>query len=246
MSPEHFVSTPGVGLFSGDENPELHPERAPGAPRVLAGNHGADPRAANILGSGGYVASKWACERLLERTNKLTRLPVWIHRPSTILREGADAEGKGARLDWLNGLVQYARVLQAVPAIKNVKGALDIVHPRTVCTGIVDAVLRGARGQVDLEYVHEVGDVVVSLDSLEYLLSALEARRGYEEEGVETSLSGTKCEILPMAEWLTRATRAGLHLAVAMLIENMDKPGGPNFPRLRGRRNETNGQLQVE
>ncbi|KAI1114738.1 hypothetical protein F5Y14DRAFT_450818 [Nemania sp. NC0429] len=228
--PFHFISSPSVGLFSGEANPELYPERAPGAPKVLSEGTMCDSGAANS-GHGGYMVSKWACEKMLERTNQLHHLPVWTHRPSTILREGQDAEEDRARLDWLNGLLQYARILQAVPKIGHVKGALDMVHVRTVCAGILDAVLGETQpGFQGAEYVHEVGDIVVPLGQLERLL-ALEINQPLGRAGLSHGI--TDCEVLPMGEWLTRATEAGLHPAVAMLIENMDTPGNPSFPALK-------------
>lgn len=180
--PLHYVSSAGVGLFSSrttiggvsEEHDELWPARAPGIPPTVAAT------------SGGYMASKWASERLLERTNITYNLPVWIHRPSTIIRQGPDAREERARFDWLNSFVRYVRDLNAVPEVRFVKGALDMVFTRSVCEGIGRELIAGVVGCGDgrkdsakkgegtgegrVTYVHEVGDVVVPLERMQDLL----------------------------------------------------------------------------
>ncbi|KAI1155570.1 male sterility protein-domain-containing protein [Nemania diffusa] len=231
--PFHFVSSPGVGLFADNENMTLYPKQAPGMPQSPSHiGKACDTRLTDIE-SRGYMASKWACERLLERTNKDHGLPVWIHRPSTILCEGSDAEGERASLDWLHGLARYARILKAVPRIMHVTGALDMVHVQTVCSILVDSVLRSTKSESrsGVEYVHEVGDIVVPLDRLELLIPALEAGRMNKDSGTLDS-SSKGCKVVPMGEWVGKAIEAGLHPAVAMLIEKMDAPDSPAFPLL--------------
>ena len=239
--PIHYISSAGVGLFppihdsTTDQPPpeeaaDLYPAQAPGHPP------------SRLLHHGGYVASKWASERLLERASEAYGLPVWIHRPSTIIREGADAEGDKARLDWLHGLVRYIRIMRAVPEIRVVKGALDLVYVRNVCEQIVGCVLNGkliTEGPSRVSYVREVGDIVVPLDHLEKLLeptvweasdSGMGGRGGNTEDPVR---EGRGYEVLPIAEWAAKAVEEGLHPAVAALIEGMDGPGKPNYPMLR-------------
>lgn len=234
--PLHFISSAGVGLFSGNAEPELYPEKAPGTPRVPVEDGNNHMGRGGGPSHGGYTASKWACERLLERTCQEQGLPVWIHRPSTILREGRDARGERANLDWLNGLVHYARVLRAVPEIKNIKGALDMVHVQNVCTQIANAIVRRRQHTSikneprGISYIHEVGDIVVPLDNLERLLIL---DTGATQEKFLLDPKGSNCRILPMAEWVIKAAEAGLHPAVAALIERMDELGNPNYPLLR-------------
>ncbi|KAI1176534.1 hypothetical protein F4777DRAFT_262151 [Nemania sp. FL0916] len=163
----HFVSSAGIGLFSPRDDTgkvnELLPARATGVPPTADGE--------GILANSGYTASKWAAERLLERVAATARLRIWIHRPSTILRLGADAHDERGRLDWLNQLVLYARALKAVPQVKYVEGGLDIVHVRSVCESIVRCVLQSTgTNNAMISYVHEVGDAVVPLDNMEGLL----------------------------------------------------------------------------
>ncbi|KAI9697552.1 MAG: Type I Iterative PKS [Bogoriella megaspora] len=237
--PLHFISSAGVGLFSNAPEPELWPVPAPGIPPTSA------------EAAGGYTASKWACERLLERTNAQYGLPVWIHRPSTIVREGADAEGERARLDWMNGLVRYSRELKAVPEVKHVKGALDMVFVQNVCKKILRCMFYepsglGATEGNGVSYIHEVGDVVIPLDLMQDLLGCELSFEGFSrgslkenelsQEGQEGASADNgkriECEVWPMTDWATKAVALGLHPAVAALIEGMDGPHKPHYPRL--------------
>lgn len=214
--PLHYVSTVGVGFFSGE--PELRPERASGEPG---------------LGSEGYTTSKWVCEQMLERLGESTGLPIWIHRPSAILRLGEDNEGERAQMDWLNGLLRYVRKLQAVPEVKHNKGALDMVYAGSVCNSILQCVVDGptsgaaAQGvKKGVSYVHQVGDIVIPLDRMDRIL---ELDLGPK---VSSNLSARTCRLLPMEDWIARARGEGLHPAVLELIESMDQPDKPGFPVL--------------
>lgn len=168
-------------------------------------------------GSFGYLCSKWASERFLEKAHELSGLRVCIHRPSTIIREGADATAARAPLDWVNALLHYARSFKAVPKVEHNRGALDLVYVRNVCADIVEHVFDNS-DQESIKYVHEVGDVVIPMDRLQDI--------GLEEEPKKIF------NVLPAHEWIAKAVSAGLHPAVAALIEIMDTQGGPDYPRL--------------
>lgn len=225
--PLHYVSTVGVGFFSGEH--ELRPKRASGTP-------GAE--------SEGYTTSKWVCERMLERMNADLGLPVWIHRPSAILRLGKDNEGDRAKMDWLNGLLRYIWKLKAVPAVKYNQGALDLVYARSVCERIVRCVAEslGSASTLghEVKYVHEVGDIVIPLRRMHEVLDLdLESSEVDDIQGLKKGGNigmqdrpTPECEVLPMDEWTSRARAEGLHPAVVELIESMDGPDNPQFPSL--------------
>ncbi|RYP77674.1 hypothetical protein DL771_001042 [Monosporascus sp. 5C6A] len=244
-APLHFVSSAGVGLFSANGERELYPARAPGTPPTSFGGHGNGAQA--VLAQSGYTASKWAGERLLERTSARHGLPVWIHRPSTIIRQGLDAQGDQARLDWLNQLVLYACEMGAVPALKHATGALDMVYVGNLCAQLARSVLDHPVGQkagdAVVSYVHEVGDIVVPLGRMEDLLmlnlngphagNNHEAHGDRDKHGEIGDTAGKSGEKLSMTEWTERAVARGLHPAVATLIESMDAPGTPAFLALK-------------
>lgn len=203
--PIHFISTVGVALFG---NYTSFPEVS-----VAAHAPPAD-------GSHGYIAAKWASERMLEQLGEERGAGVWIHRPSTIIREGADAEAEAARTDWMNALVAYMRKTGAVPALRNLRGALDLVRVENAVGSILAAVFenRPKSPGGGASYVHQVGDMVLPLDKLKEFVA--------EETGA------AEVDVLPVEEWTARAVAEGLNWGVAALIDSMDDPGQPHYPRM--------------
>jgi nucleoside-diphosphate-sugar epimerase len=203
--PIHYISSAGLAvLFNGPAFP----------PVKMTGREHSYPTTDGVFG---YMSSKWTNERYLEQVHELYGLPVCIHRPSTILREGADAVGTRAQLDWVNALLHWAKAIEAVPQIKNNTGALDLVRISTACDSILGAVLdESETAKTEVRYAHQVGDIVLPLADLQDI--------GIEE--------GKTYTVLPMGEWLAKAVAAGLHPAIATLIEMIDAPGSPDYPRI--------------
>lgn len=203
--PLHFVSSNAVGRYSNKPQIGEVAISSPGAPRPPTD------------GSSGYRSTKWAAETLLERVFEATRLPLWIHRPSTIIRTGKDAEGQAAQLDWMNALIWYMDKLSAVPKLNHGTGYLDLVHARTVCTGIAAHVFDGGAPAADhVVYAHHMADLLLPLAKLD------DFSRG----------SDRQIRQLPRDEWTAEAVAAGMHPAVVVLLEMMDAPdlkGPPMF-----------------
>jgi thioester reductase-like protein len=208
--PFHYISSVGLAILYGQDS--FPPVKVTGPNSALPAPDG----------SFGYASAKWTCERFLERTHEMYGgfWDVCIHRPSTIIRDGTDAVGKKADLDWLNAMISHAKASKTVPEIHRNHGALDLVLVENVCADITEHVVhkdeRMKRGEVS--YVHEVGDVVIPLDRLQDI--------GLQEP------EGKQFDLLPMDEWISNAMEAGLHPAIAALIELIDEPGGPTYPRL--------------
>ena len=203
--PIHYISSAGLAvLYNGPAFPEV----------CVTSREHSYPAADGVFG---YMCSKWTNERFLEQVHDLYDLPVYIHRPSTILREGMDAVGTRAQLDWVNALLHWARAIEAVPLVKNNRGSLDLVRISSACESILDHVLdEGERAKKEVKYVHQVGDIVLPMDRLQDI--------GREQ--------GKTFEVLPMDEWLAKAIAAGLHPAIGTLIEMMDAPNAPDYPRI--------------
>ncbi|KAI0449065.1 putative polyketide synthase [Xylaria acuta] len=161
-----------------------------------------------------HYVSSWTNERFLERVSELYGLRVWIHRPSTIIREGDDTVGRAAEMDWVNALVEYSHRLKIVPRCQHAKGALDFVYvDRTVKDIMRHVVENEPRSPVT--YVHQVADLVLPLDDMKTLAGT--GKTPYSEAS--------------MAVWASKAITAGLHPVVATLIETMDSPGTV-YPRM--------------
>ena len=206
--PLHYVSSAGLGIFHENGATEGFPPGAIKPPPGMSPN-----------GSFGYACSKWTCEMFLERMSEEHRMRVFIHRPSTIVREGEDAIGPEAEKDWINAFLVYVKKLKAVPTTKRKQGALDLVYVRSVCDGIIRH-LFNSNGSVRLErgvtYVNYVGDEVLPLDNLQDL--------GLQDQGVPY-------DVIMQEEWMAAATAAGMHPGVATLIGSMVE-GGEQYPKL--------------
>lgn len=202
MVPIHYISSAGVALFS---NLERFPEKG------ISGPGSTSPPAD---GAHGYMSSKYVNERFLEAVHERFGLRVGIHRPSTIVRSGEDAEGAKAELDWVNALIHYAELVKAVPRLEYNHGSLDLVLTETCCNDIAGFVYGEDTGSV--VYSHEVGDEIIPLDDLQQI-------------GMKR---GEKFQVLGMKAWCEKAIARGMHPAVAAVIEAMDAPGIPVYPRL--------------
>lgn len=206
MIPLHYVSSAGVALFAGKH---AFPEISATASGIYPPPDGAH----------GYMCGKWTSERLLERVNAMYGLKVWMHRPSTIIREGDDATTAKAEFDWVNALLHYAHRIEAAPKVQHTKGAFDLVYVQSVCDDIIQELLdnkpRLANG---VTYVNNVGDIVIPMDRL-------------ADIGKQRGKKGSY-QVLPMEEWVQKAIAAGLHPAVAALIETFDEPGSVPYPAL--------------
>lgn len=148
----------------------------------------------------GYALSKWVSEALLETVAADHALPVWIHRPASILGEGAPG------LDVMTAIVGFSRELGAVPAMDglDVRGSFDLIRVENVAMDLVlvalDSVhssesfrLKEVRQKV--RFVHYCGETKVSPDGL----------GGYLER-----IHGRSFGRIPLIEWLDGALDKGL------------------------------------
>jgi len=201
-TPFHFVSTAGVVQLSGQD--EFDEES------VAAFTPPDD-------GTNGYVASKWASERYLEKVNNKLGLPVWIHRPSNITGDGAPP------MDIMQNVMKYSRILRAVPDLTGWTGFLDFVNVQTVAKSIADHVILHKRSRLQgVEYVHHCGDSVVPLTDIKEFF---------------TKTTGYEFRMLPMREWVKNAQKNGMHELVGGYLNTIGVAGDlPQMPRLKAKR----------
>lgn len=181
--PIHYVSTAGVAHLTGNL---FLPETSVAA------------SAPPTTGADGYVASKWASERVLERASSALGIPIFIYRPSSITGPAAPAT------DVLQNVLAFSRTMRAVPDLTGWTGFFDLVGVERVARAIADAVVRGGGGRPgswngggapSVRYVHLSGETVVAVGRVrEYL----------ERE------TGAPCRVLEMGEWAREAMGAGL------------------------------------
>ncbi|KAI1749320.1 hypothetical protein F4782DRAFT_542299 [Xylaria castorea] len=129
--PMHYISTGGVCTYSGlKEFPEISVSTYPPMPDAFDG----------------YTASKWAGECYLEKVNSHCDWPIWIYRPSSILRDDIP------ELDLMQNLIKYSRVIKAVPRLPKLRGFLDLLSRDSVVQSLVENIGGGYSGRV--RFVH--------------------------------------------------------------------------------------------
>ncbi|PYI00038.1 beta-ketoacyl synthase domain-containing protein [Aspergillus ellipticus CBS 707.79] len=204
----HYVSTAGAAMF---------------IPREVFPEASARDASPPTDGSDGYTATKWASEVYLEQANTHLHLPVWIHRPSSVVREEApDNSPEKPMFDLLQNLLRFSRRLRAVPMSTNLQGSLDLVSVDNVTRGIVNAVMTprqitwGNTGNAKVVYAHLTGDLDLPIAGLKDYL---------EKE------TGERFITIPIAEWARRAEEMGLHRAVTTAFANVERMGVLRFPR---------------
>ncbi|KAF3345526.1 Pseudouridine-metabolizing protein [Verticillium dahliae VDG2] len=241
-TPLHFVSTAGVAHL------------VPAQSRGQLGGVGEVSVAGSTPpqdGSDGYVATKWAGERFLERTQSLLLaedkrpLPLWIHRPSSVMGEGA------SETDLMTNVLKYSIALQALPIIggsssnpqrgastETSESFLDFVDVDTAARSVVRCVVaEGGAGLApeQIRYSYHSGEYIIPLQAL----------MAAESEG-DPSVTATQAQglvdgfgVLPLAEWTERAKAAGMNdLVVALLTGAVGDAGNSlldgqiMFPRL--------------
>lgn len=179
----HYVSTAGVGHLLG--NPSFPEQSVSAYPPP-------------VDGSNGYVAAKWASERILEQASERLGLHVLIHRPSNIT--GPDVGGR----DIIHNVWNWSESLCAVPDLvaAGAKGAFDFVDVASCAKGITDGLLAQPSAW-KLAYFHRSGDNVIPVEDFgEYLERKLE----------------TEVEVLPFDKWVDKAVQGGLDDLVASFL----------------------------
>jgi hybrid polyketide synthase/nonribosomal peptide synthetase ACE1 len=191
----HYVSTAGVSqLIDGDvlEQASVFSSKPP------------------TNGSNGYVATKWASERFLEKACEAIHIPVVIHRPSSVYGDGAPSS------DIMQNLLRLSRQLKAVPELDFWSGYIDLVSVHKVSEGILSHALD--TGAVEItEYIHQSGEIEIPVRELGAYL---------QKE------SGEEFEVVSPEEWVKRAKVFGLDELVASYM--LSRNGGVDLktPRI--------------
>lgn len=183
----HFVSSASVGQVTTDE--ELYEESVSG---TLPPPDGAS----------GYTVTKWASEAYLENVSKSTNLGVWIHRPSSIVGEGAPQN------DLLLNILHYSKKIKAVPNFKRASGWFQFVEVDEVANDITDQLYSEIEpSPYPITYLHHPGTAAVNVHGL----------KGYAEK-----LDGQVYEVITQEEWNLKAQQAGLPQNIAAYLEVVD------------------------
>ncbi|KAJ3497577.1 hypothetical protein NLG97_g1794 [Lecanicillium saksenae] len=207
--PFHFISTAGVGE-RGDQAAIEEVSAARDKPPTDQ--------------SDGYTTTKWASEIFLEKVNSRFGLDITIHRPSNIICAG-DPEA-----DIVNNLLEYSRRMNAIPELNGWEGYFDFISGPSAAANIVETVLAALKrivenGQRDpraVQYIHESGETVVSVEDLGLYLGAQDDR---------------PLQKIDMRSWVNNAMKEGMENIVGDFLCNMAASGEQVIlPRIKSSR----------
>jgi amino acid adenylation domain-containing protein len=156
--PFHYISSPRVILFSGENS---YPERP------ISSHY-----PPTSLGREGFTSTKWASETYLEKCSAATGLPVSIHRAGYLMSEDAD------EMDAVNMIHKYSAILKAVPSLSTFSGFIDMCKLPTTAKAILHSL---AEDKVGVRYgatriIHHTEDNVVPVHEFQ---NYMEARFGH-------------------------------------------------------------------
>ena len=168
-------------------------------------------------GSNGYVATKWAAEKLLSRAATELGLPVSIHRPLATPIEGS-ASPPQQLLDQLSAL---AKKMQIQPSFDGVQGSIDLIPIDTVVERMCASFSGGVSSQSPREISHR-SEMRIEIRAM------VDHMRRDEALGV--------LETLPALEWVGRAKKNGFGYFIASQDIAMSRGGGNSGVALVSRR----------
>ncbi|KAL4936458.1 hypothetical protein BDV06DRAFT_233408 [Aspergillus oleicola] len=187
----HFISTGGVARL------------VPGGKLSKTSIAAFPPNAT----TGGYVASKWVSERVLERAAESFGIPVHIHRPASITGPNAPVT------DIMLNVLHYSAKLKAVPAVGDAATAaiFDFVPVDSIAGDVTDSAFRGEQ-QSKYVVSHHCSEKKLSLEDLKMQME--------QQQNGDDSLPW---KTLSIEEWTRKAVRAGMPELVGEMIESVLK-----------------------
>ncbi|KUI61972.1 Polyketide synthase-nonribosomal peptide synthetase [Cytospora mali] len=193
--PVHFISSGGVLNLDADES----------------GNNDAITHPATAVqaqppkdGSEGYVSSKWASEKHLEKAASQLGIPVTIHR---VVPAGDGAEPTEAMFeDLVSQFKEITKKIQLLPSQSGWEGAFDLIQVEDLAQRIVSASVDCATTAApaptsEATYVHHRCEMRVEMADV---LPMVE-QSGYKD----------KYDTLPAHKWIGRAKLEGLRWHIA-------------------------------
>lgn len=200
--PIHFISSASVAAVSQTYDPEF--VKATALPPISVSKSAPQYDAATARDLGihgyGYGLTKWVSEALLERVGDEYGLPVFIHRPVSIVGPGAPA------MDFMAAILGFSHTVGAAPAMGRLRicGSFDMMRVEEVSEILVGLILRPNSGPASRDiqhqqpmarFVHYCNEAKVKPDELADYIG---------------KFHGCAIGVLGMKEWLDAALRRGL------------------------------------
>ncbi|KAJ5112863.1 HC-toxin synthetase [Penicillium angulare] len=204
----HFISTVGVNNIPGYEKGIVEEGSAASTP---------PPRD----GAGGYISSKWVCEVFLELIHQRYGIPLFIHRPSNIVGDGASKD------DIINAFLDTSCRIGIVPVLSGWTGYFDLIGIETAARNIVGAMQGTVQSQsqqnstLEIQYRHETGDAVIPIAGLEKFLE---------------KISGKPVDLVSFEDWVSTARQEQKTSKLMLEYLELRKDKGISMPLIRNSR----------
>jgi amino acid adenylation domain-containing protein/thioester reductase-like protein len=193
--PFHFISTAGLAQLE---------SRTPFSEVSVSGHYPSNE-------AGGYLASKWVSEVLLERAQSRYRIPVIIYRPTSTVepRDWRPAPHGGAasvpKNDALQNVFKYSLEMGAAPTLTNLSGSFDLVPVEVAARTIVRDVLEPPPDGV--KYIHISGAVKIPVSKLADYLS---------------DICGSGVAGVALKDWIQKGRELGMNDELAEWLVGLD------------------------
>jgi hybrid polyketide synthase/nonribosomal peptide synthetase ACE1 len=177
--PIHYISTIGV-----------LPREVASANGVSAASHIPPPD-----GSNGYVATRWASERILERSQEDLGIPSSIYRflPPT--------KHEASPIELLDEFVRFVDMTNMIPSTTGWGGRLDMIPAEQVARWLCDAMLLENKHTGGTQFTHYGNRITVTMDELDTYIKKERGDREFEQ--------------LPIVKWIGRIKALGFDYFLA-------------------------------
>ncbi|KAI8623712.1 putative hybrid NRPS/PKS enzyme [Xylariaceae sp. FL1651] len=154
-------------------------------------------------GTNGYTATKWASERILERSS------VTLGVPSSIYRFAPAAANEPASTELLNQFAHYVDVTKAMPDATGWAGSMDMIPATKVANWLSESIMANV-ADCGANFTHYQGQVRVSVDEL---IPHLEGQMGGRNDLTR----------VPLLKWTGVIKRAGFEYCMMSHVASIEK-----------------------
>jgi hybrid polyketide synthase/nonribosomal peptide synthetase ACE1 len=216
-TPIHFMSSAAVHLFGGKTDEEDYPEsRATHLPPVD--------------GKDGYLASKWAAEKIFENASRHFGLPIYIHRPGPV-REQSQQQSRLSKDIVFAQFMRVAQELRLHIPKGSIKGEIDLLELTGLSDVLNDCIIRSTNQEPEdtcgrsalVRYLNHHADMKLLLDEWE----------AYAEEHQGELPQIDMMETHNATEWIARAKRIGFPYMLS--AQNFNLMGESRLPIVQRR-----------
>lgn len=166
-------------------------------------------------GSNGYIASRWASERMLERSAENMGVPISIYR---FLPSAQHASSKQV----LDQLVRFVDVSEVIPDLSGWEGRMDMVPATQAANWLAGSILPKAQSKLTAattQFFHHESPITINVGELRTQIQQERGDRGLER--------------MPGLRWIGRIKELGFEYFLTSQEASVQGDGGVRFESRR-------------